>query len=75
MDDVFTPENRKLLTKAQLDLMDFKKQNPNPRGAEALLGEELQNRVDLLKSLDQAENLDLGPTFDCVVFHDGEHWK
>ncbi|OTF72221.1 tripeptidyl-peptidase, partial [Euroglyphus maynei] len=36
--------------------------------------EELKSQVDLLKET-QAKISDLGPTFDCIVFHDGEYWK
>ena len=39
-----------------------------------LAKEELKARVDLLKHYDGTFT-DLGPTFDCVVFHDDKKWR
>ena len=36
--------------------------------------EELKSQIDLLKDA-QAKISDLGPTFDCIVFFDGQYWK
>lgn len=36
--------------------------------------EELQAKVDILKHYDN-KFVDEGPAYDCVVFHDGSHWK
>lgn len=36
--------------------------------------EDLQAKVDVLNSL-ETNYTDLGPTYDCVVFHDGEMWR
>nr|AYV89095.1 tripeptidyl-peptidase II [Tetranychus truncatus] len=39
-----------------------------------LLKEDLQGKVDVLNSLEENYS-DLGPTYDCVVFHDGTMWR
>jgi tripeptidyl-peptidase-2 len=41
---------------------------------EKLIREDLQSRVDVLKGLEK-KFIDLGPTYDCVVFFDGVMWR
>ncbi|KOB68032.1 putative tripeptidylpeptidase II, partial [Operophtera brumata] len=36
--------------------------------------EELEARVDVLQTAEKKYN-DLGPSYDCVLFHDGEGWR
>lgn len=36
--------------------------------------EELEARVEVLQNADK-KIVDLGPTYDCVLFHDGTVWR
>ena len=45
-----------------------------PYKEEKLVREDLAAQVDLLTASDKKFN-DLGPVYDCVVFHDGETWR
>lgn len=36
--------------------------------------EDLEAQIEILKSLDKNYR-DVGPAYDCVVFHDGEIWR
>jgi tripeptidyl-peptidase-2 len=36
--------------------------------------EDLEAQIDILTSLDKNYN-DVGPAYDCVVFHDGQMWR
>ena len=36
--------------------------------------EDLKQLVESLKAIDQKYE-DVGPVYDCVVFHDGEMWR
>jgi len=49
-------------------------EDPKERIEAALKREELNAQVDVLLKYD-GKLVDLGPTFDCVVFHDGEMWR
>lgn len=78
----FLPKHKPLLAEAMQKYEDFKKLHPNDENIEnfkermdiLLEKEELKSKVDILKNL-QNKILDFGPSFDCVVFHDGNCWK
>ena len=36
--------------------------------------EDLEAQIEILKSLDKNYR-DVGPAYDCVVFHDGKMWR
>lgn len=83
----FTPINKPLLANAVKTLNEYNEKEavapggkkleelePKERIEAALKKEELQAQVDLLKQFD-GKWTDLGPTYDCVVFNDGQKWK
>ena len=41
---------------------------------EKLMKEDAESRVTQLNSLENKFN-DLGPSYDCIVYHDGQGWK
>jgi tripeptidyl-peptidase-2 len=63
-----------LLAEARRALEAFDDEHPEPTEPERLSREELAARVDVLRALAD-EPRDPGPVYDCVVFHDGEHWR
>ncbi|KPM02963.1 tripeptidyl-peptidase 2 [Sarcoptes scabiei] len=79
---VFQPIHKPLLAEAMKKLEAFKLKHPddeiiedsNERLELMMERDELKAQVELLKTT-QTKISDLGPTFDCIVFHDGEFWK
>ncbi len=65
---------REVLASARAELATWERENPDPADEVALAGEELESRVELLEKLAKDYD-DPGPIFDCVVFHDGTHWR
>jgi tripeptidyl-peptidase-2 len=63
-----------LLAEARRALEEFDAAHPEPEETQRLRREELAARVDVLRALAEKEK-DLGPVYDCVVFHDGERWR
>jgi len=56
-------------------LKEFELKNPQVTAAcDKLQKEELEAQIEILKSLDKNYR-DVGPAYDCVVFHDGEMWR
>lgn len=71
----FEEKQRAAVTKAQQDLTDFKKTHPKCSTEEDKKTQsELESRVQLLLSM-MSNYKDPGPMIDCVVWHDGEHWR
>jgi len=56
-------------------LKEFELKNPQVTAArDKLQKEELEAQIEVLKSLEKNYR-DVGPAYDCVVFHDGEMWR
>ncbi|MEL6497332.1 MAG: S8 family serine peptidase [Planctomycetota bacterium] len=67
-------EHRALVAEAKRALADFDAEHPEPTEDELEIRGDLQQRLDLLADMpDMIE--DAGPMYDCVVWHDGEHWR
>ncbi|XP_015431328.1 PREDICTED: tripeptidyl-peptidase 2 [Dufourea novaeangliae] len=63
------------LAEASRELQEFEAKNPQLSTLEeSLKKEELWARVELLNNFEK-KYFDLGPTYDCIVFHDGEVWR
>nr|XP_018903272.1 PREDICTED: tripeptidyl-peptidase 2 [Bemisia tabaci] len=63
-------ESNKHLSQVQAkECSDSKKQDP----AQLLIKEEATARVDILNQFEK-QYTDCGPTYDCVLFHNGKHW-
>ncbi|XP_012257165.2 tripeptidyl-peptidase 2 [Athalia rosae] len=63
------------LTEAARELQEFETRNPQPTSAEdKLLKEDLEAKVEVLVNVDKKYH-DFGPTYDCVVFYDGQMWR
>jgi len=67
-------QQRKVEARVRRQLAAWKEKHPEPNEKQKKRGEELRARLELLSQL-QKEYDDPGPVFDCVVFHDGEHWR
>ncbi|CAG2104207.1 unnamed protein product [Medioppia subpectinata] len=71
------PMQKTAIAEAVRQLQEFERTHSDASAdntEEKLIREDLQSRVDFLKQLDK-KFTDLGPTYDCVVFNDGKHWK
>ncbi|XP_007891027.1 tripeptidyl-peptidase 2 [Callorhinchus milii] len=68
------PPHRAVLANAHRKLNDFNKNNTNLSQEDKLILEDLQCHVDQLNALEK-QYTDLGPVYDCLVWHDGETWR
>ncbi|UYV81022.1 TPP2 [Cordylochernes scorpioides] len=69
--------HRVLVAEVTRKLQEFDNLHPNQQHwslEERLEHEELEARLEVLNNLDK-KYLDVGPVWDCVVFHDGEMWR
>ncbi len=66
--------HRALVADATRALDAFDREHPEPTEDELDIRNDLQQRLDLLDAMPDTIE-DAGPVFDCVVWHDGEHWR
>ena len=79
----WTESNYKLVNEAQAKVDEFKKekdvdgndQSEEEKAKTAKMLEDLELRVEQLRDLSDSTWEDLGPTYDCVVFHDGTNFR
>lgn len=68
------PHHKLALAEAIRKLHTFEVDHPSPTGSDKLLKEELEVQIEMLNTLEKKYK-NIGPCFDCVVFHDGEKWR
>ncbi|KAH0553976.1 tripeptidyl-peptidase 2 isoform X2 [Cotesia glomerata] len=67
--------HKSALAEATRKLQEFEASHPNPTSVEdKLVKEELETRVEVLQNGEKKYH-DAGPTYDCVVYHDGQQWR
>ncbi|CAL7943225.1 unnamed protein product [Xylocopa violacea] len=67
--------HKSALAEASRQLQEFEAKNSQLTTLkERLEKEELEARVEILNNMEKKYS-DVGPTYDCVVFHDGEVWR
>ncbi|CAG2120102.1 unnamed protein product, partial [Medioppia subpectinata] len=72
----WTPGHRRATADALRELQAFESKHTeamNDSLDQKLMRKELRSRVDFLKDVD-TNRQDFGPTYDCVVFHNGTDW-
>ena len=67
-------QQRKLLTRLERELIEWDAKHPKPNKDQKKERSELELRVELAQSAAKSYK-DPGPILDCVVFHDGKHWR
>ncbi|MEO1584790.1 MAG: S8 family serine peptidase [Planctomycetota bacterium] len=67
-------QHRALVADATRALAEFDRDVPEPTEDQLERRDDLQTRIDLLAELPDMIS-DVGPVFDCLVWHDGEHWR
>ncbi|XP_067903198.1 tripeptidyl-peptidase 2-like [Heterodontus francisci] len=68
------PSHRIAVAEAHRRLNDFNKNSTNLSQEEKLILEDLQCQVEQLDLLEK-KYTDLGPVYDCLVWHDGNCWR
>ncbi|XP_055927693.1 tripeptidyl-peptidase 2-like isoform X2 [Argiope bruennichi] len=66
------PFHKLLVAETTRKIQEFNTLNPNVN--QKLDKEELEAQLEVLNSLERKYH-DVGPTYDCVVFHDGKKWR
>ena len=73
-DKEWDPNHKLALAEAVRRLHVFDANNPSPTGSDKFAKEDLEAQVEVLNTLEKKYK-NIGPCFDCVVFHDGEKWR
>ncbi|XP_072913858.1 tripeptidyl-peptidase 2-like [Hemitrygon akajei] len=68
------PLHRVAVAEAHRRLTEFNKNTATLSQEEKLLQEDLQCQIDQL-DIQEKKYSDLGPVYDCLVWHDGESWR
>ncbi|KRT78345.1 Peptidase, partial [Oryctes borbonicus] len=66
-------QHKTALAEANQHLAKFDITSSNLSESQKLLKEDLENTVEMLNNFEKKYN-DLGPVYDCVLFHDGVKW-
>ncbi len=69
----FLKKQRRAETRLRRQISAWDGKHPKPSPKQKRWKAELQARLKQLQA--HAEFPDPGPVFDCVVFHDGQHWR
>ena len=67
-------EQRKVENDLRRQIADWNADHPNPTDEDRRIKADLPERLKQLTAAAKTYD-DPGPVFDCVVFHDGEHWR
>ena len=70
----FRKEQAEHRARLQRELQEWNRAHPKPDETQEVEQKELQARLDLLDEL-LKDYSDPGPVYDCVVFHDGTHFR
>lgn len=65
---------RERLAAVSQELNAWDAAHPSPTEAQLRDRSEIKARIELLEEMQESYD-DPGPVFDCVVFHDGTHWR
>ena len=67
-------EHRKAISELQQSITSFIETNPDPAEEQVAELKELKHRLVELNKYEKSYE-DVGPVYDCVVFHDGTEWR
>ncbi|MCH8830735.1 MAG: S8 family serine peptidase, partial [Planctomycetes bacterium] len=69
----FDRAHRKIEIRLRRKIADWSAAHPSPSAKHRQQKQELQGQLERLQA--EANPADPGSVFDCVVFHDGKHWR
>ncbi|KAG8225790.1 hypothetical protein J437_LFUL005597 [Ladona fulva] len=73
-EELWDPQHKLALAEATRKLQEFEAKNPQPVGKDKLKKDDLESQVEVLNNLEK-KYCDVGPAYDCIVFHDGDMWR